>query len=150
MTDKRLVGVRNTTSQTVLAGGQINIGNVYRRYCRKNACGIPTFAVTANGITIQQSGIYHITATAVGSGTVAGVAIIQANENGVAIPAALSAQTITTATTELRTFVLDFYVLVDKDCVLGQESVSADTITFTNTGVGATLTAFTVNVEKVV
>ena len=53
-------------------------------------------------------------------------------------------------TTELRTFVLDFYVLVDKDCILGSESTIAQTISLVNTGVDATFTSVIVNVDKVV
>ena len=58
-----LIGLKNTGEQTVLATGQVNIGNVYRKFCKANRCGVPAFAVTSNGVTLQQEGIYHITAT---------------------------------------------------------------------------------------
>ena len=35
-----LLGVRNTTTQSVPALGTIDLGSVYRRYCKKNQCGI--------------------------------------------------------------------------------------------------------------
>ena len=40
----------NTITQTVLAGEQINIGNVYRKYC-KRICGLKTFNPSTTDIT---------------------------------------------------------------------------------------------------
>ena len=147
-----LIGTKNIGTQTVLPDGIINIGSVYRRYCKKNACGFGAFSRTANDISLQHSGIYHITATLVGSGDVAGVITVQLAVNGELVDGAFSSQTITTADTELRTFVLDYYVLVDKDCILGSESTVAQTISLVNTSgtVTATFTSVIVNVDKVV
>jgi hypothetical protein len=143
-----LIGTKNIGTQTVLTDGIINIGSVYRKYCKKNACGFPAFSRTANDISLQHSGIYHITATLVGSGDVAGVVTVQLAVNGELVDGAFSSQTITTADTELRTFVIDYYVLVDKDCILGSESTIAQTISLVNTGVDATFTSVIVNVDK--
>ena len=55
-----LIGIKNTTSQTVPALGTINLGSVYRRYCKKNQCGVKTFDATATSVSLQQQGIYHI------------------------------------------------------------------------------------------
>ena len=145
-----LLGTKNIGTQTVLADGVINIGSVYRKYCKKNSCGVTTFSRTANDISLQHSGIYHLTATFVGSGDVAGDVTVQLVENGEVVDGAFSTQTITTADTELRTFVIDYYVIVDSDCVLGNQSTVVKTISFTNTGVDATFTSVIVNVEKVV
>lgn len=145
-----LLGMRDTTSQSVPALGTISIGSVYRRYCKKNNCGIKTFDNTSTTITLQHQGMYHVTATLVGTGTAAGVATVQLLENGVAVPGALSSETITTPATELRTFVIDTYVLVDDACLLGRNTTLAKTISLQNTGVAATFTAVTFNVEKVV
>ncbi len=145
-----LLGTKNIGTQTVLTDGLINIGSGYRRYCKKNACGFPTFNATANGVSLQQEGIYHITATLVGSGDVAGVVTVQLAQNGILVDGAFSSETITTPDTELRTFVIDYYVLVDKDCILGRESTIAQTISLLNTGVDATFTSVVVNVDKVV
>jgi hypothetical protein len=145
-----LLGLKNFTSQTVTTLGSINLGNVYRRYCKKNNCGIPTFSNTTTGVTLQQQGIYHITATAVGTGTTAGIVTITLLEDGVAIPSAFSSETITTPNTELRTFVIDTYVLVDSDCLLGRNTTVAKTLSLQNTGVDATFTSVVFNVEKVV
>ena len=144
-----LLGTQNIGTQTVLTGGVINIGDVYRKYCRR-INQTRTFDVTSTGIRLQQEGVYHITATLVGSGTEAGDVTVQLFENGVAITPAFSTETITTPDTELRTFVIDYYVLVDTACILGCNSTIGKTITLENTGVGATFTSVIVNVDKVV
>ena len=145
-----LLGTKNVGTQTVLTDGVIALGSVYRKYCKKNPCGIPAFARTAQDITLQHSGIYHITATLVGSGDAAGVVTVQLYVDGEPVTGAVASETITTPTTELRTFVIDYYVLVDKNCVLGREAVDAEAITLVNTGVDATFTSVIVNVDKVV
>ena len=147
-----LIGTKNIGTQTVLPDGIINIGSSYRRFDKKNKCGIYAFSRTVNDITLQQEGVYHLTATLVGSGDVAGVVTVQLALNGELVDGAFSSQTITTADTELRTFVLDYYVLVDKDCILGSESTIAQTISLVNTSdtVTATFTSVIVNVDKVV
>lgn len=145
-----LIGSKNTGSQTVLTNGLINIGNVYRRYCKKTRQGLPTFADTTTGITLNGAGIYHITATFVGAGTVAGDLTVQMLDGGEIVAGALSTETITTATTELRTLVIDYYVKVDEVCNLGTWGVSSKTLSFINAGVGATFSNVVVNIDKVV
>lgn len=143
-----LLGVKNTATQTVLADGLINIGSVYRKYCKKNTCGVTTFSRTSQDITLQHSGIYHLTATFVASAPAAGTVTVQLLENGEVVDGAFASETITTPTTELRTMVIDYYILVDKDCVLGQRATIADTISFQNVGDDATFTSVIVNVTK--
>lgn len=143
-----LLGVKDFATQTVLTGGLIQIGDVYRRYCRRNNCGARVFDNTSTGVTLNWDGIYHITATLVGSGTEAGDVTVQLFENGVPVTGAVSTQTITTPDTELRTFVIDYFVLVDSACVLGVNSTVAKTITLENTGVGATFTSVVLDIEK--
>lgn len=145
-----LIGTKNTSTQAVLVDGIVNLGSVYRRYCKKNDCGVPAFARTANDITLQHSGIYHLTATFVVSAPAAGVVTVQLLQNGEEVEGAFASETITTATTELRTMVIDYYILVDRDLVLDTESTIAQTISFENTGVAATYTSVVVNIDKVV
>ena len=145
-----LIGVKNTGTQTVLADGIVNIGSVYRRYCKKSACGVPAFSRTANDISLQHSGIYHLTATFVASAPTAGTVTVQLLVNGEPVDGAFASETITTPTTELRTLAIDYYVLVDKDCILDTEATVAQTISFENTGDDATFTSVVVNVDKVV
>lgn len=145
-----VLGLRNTGDQTVLATGLVNLGNVYRKYCKVNRCGVPAFTVTSNGITLNHEGIYHITATLVGTGETAGDVSVALFENGEALAGAVSTQTITTATTEFRTFVVDYLVKVDKDCVLGIPTTDAKTISLVNTSdaIDATFTSVVLNVTK--
>ena len=147
-----LLGTKTIGTQTVLPDGVISLGSTYRRYCKKNYCGIPAFSRTVSDISLQHEGIYQLTASLVGSGDVAGDITVQLVVNGQEVEGAFSTQTITTPTTELRTFVIDYYILVDKDCILGRETTTGQTISLINTSdtVTATFTSVVVNVEKVV
>lgn len=148
--DDYLIGLQDLASQTVLADGVIAIGNVYRRFCRKNSCGTRVYDNTSTGVTLNWNGIYKVTATLVGTGTEAGDVTVQLFANGVAVPGAISTQTITTPDTEFRTFVIDKFILVNNAEVLGCNSTLAQTLTLENTGVGATFTNVTFDVVKVV
>lgn len=143
-----LLGTRNFASQDVVTNGIVQLGNVYRRYC-KRINGTRTFEFDNSDIILQQSGIYHITATAVASGAEAGTLAVQLFENGIAIPGAFSNETITTPDTELRTLVIDHFVLVDSADVLGCTSTLSKAISLVNTGVEATFTSVVISVEKV-
>lgn len=145
-----LIGLKNIGTQTVLATGQINLGNVYRKYCKPNRCGVPAFNVTSNGVTLNHEGIYHITAVLVGTGETAGLVSVQLAENGELLTGAISSETITTATTEFRTFVIDYYIKVDKDCVLGVPTTEAKNISLVNVSedIDATFTSVVLNVTK--
>lgn len=145
----RLIGTRNFASQEVLTNGLIQLGNVYRRFCRK-INGVKTFEFDNSDVILQQTGIYHITVTAVGSGAEAGTLAIQLYENGFPVPGVFSNETITTPDTELRTLTLDYFTLVDNTCVLGCNSTVAKAISLVNTGVEATYTSVVMNIEKVV
>lgn len=145
-----LLGLRNFATQTITTFSFVGLGNVYRRYCKKNSCGIPTFGNTDTSVSLNQQGIYHVTATAVATGTTAGIVTIELLENGVAVPSAFASETITTPNTELRTLVIDTYILVDSDCLLGNATTLAKTLSLQSTGVDATFTSVVFNVEKVV
>jgi len=144
-----LIGTKNFTSQEVNANGIVELGAVYRRYC-KRINGVRTFDFDGNNIVLQQSGMYHITATAIVSASEAGVVTLSLYENGALISGVSSSETITTPTTELRTLVLDYFALVDSTCVLGNSAVVQKAITLVNTGVDAIYSNIVVNVEKVV
>lgn len=144
-----LIGTRNFASQEVLTNGLIELGNVYRKFCRRNN-GVKAFEFDNSDVILQQTGIYHVTVTAVASGAEAGTLAIQLYENGFAVPGVFANETITTPDTELRTLTLDYYVLVDNACVLGCNSTVAKALSLVNTGVEATFTSVVMNVEKVV
>lgn len=143
-----LLGTKNFASQTVEANEIVSLGSVYRKYC-KRVNGVKTFEFDSSEVILQRTGLYHVTATAVASGTEAGDVTLSLYENGLAIPGAFSTQTITTPTTELRTLVIDYYVMVDSTCVLGCNSVVNKAISLVNTGVEAVYSSVVLNVEKV-
>lgn len=143
-----LIGLANTGSQTVATDGVINIGDVYRRYCRRNRCGTRVFDVNGVGVTLNWAGIYHITATFEVSAPAAGNVTIQAFENGAPVPLAVGSTTITTPTTEVATIVVDYFTLLDDTLVLGMDSTTAKSITFENVGDDAIITNVVVNIEK--
>lgn len=145
-----LIGTRNIASQDLVVNGLVDLGQVYRKRCRKNQCGVKVFDFNSTSIALQHTGIYHVTAVLTFTAPVAGDVVFQLTENGVAIPGALATETITTATTEFKTTVLDFYVLVDSNCVLGAPSVQAKNIAILNSGVASTVTNAVLNIEKVV
>lgn len=144
-----LLGLINATDQDVAVNGLVNLGNVYRRYCTKNDCGITTFSTNGTSLTLQQKGIYHITATITFTAPVAGDVIFQLTENGVALPGATATETVTTATTEFNTTVIDYYVLVSSNFVLNRLTTEAKSIAIVNTGVASTVTNVVFNVDKV-
>lgn len=143
-----ILGTKDPATQTVLTNGIIQVGDVYRRFCRKNSCGTKVFDATNTGITLQWDGMYHITATFIGAGTEAGDLTVQLYENGLPVTGAIATETVVTPDTEFHNLVIDYMVLVDNACVLGVNSTVAKTITFENTGVGATYTNVVVNIEK--
>ena len=143
-----LLGLKNISSQAVATDGFVNFGNVYRKYCKK-CNGVSTFATNGESVSLNQTGIYHLTITAVGTGDVAGDVTLQLFVDGEEVSGAFSTETITTATTEFRTFVIDYYILVNSSCILNQPSVLSKTISVQNTGVDATFTSVVLNVERV-
>ena len=143
-----LLGLKNISTQAVATDGFVNFGNVYRKYCKK-CNGVSTFATNGESVSLNQTGIYHLTITAVGTGDVAGDVTLQLFVDGEAVSGAFATETITTATTELRIFVIDYYILVNSSCILNQPSVLSKTISVQNTGVDATFTSVVLNVERV-
>ena len=146
-----LIGTKNTATQAVPAGNPILIGDVYRKYCKKNNCGVRAFDTNANSINIQHSGIYKVHATITFTGDAAGDVTFQLTQGGIAIPGAITTETVTTATTEINTTSIDYFVLIDSVCVLGNPAIFNSNIGVTNTGtVDATVTNFVLNIDKVV
>jgi len=149
MATRQNIGLQNIGAQTVLAGGVINMGDVYRKYCRTNCNGLRTFETTGTGVRLQTDGIYHLTAVLVGSGAEAGDITVQLFDNGVPVVPAVSTQTITTADTEIRTFVIDYKILVDASCILGCNSTIGRTLTLENVSdIEATFSSVVVNIDK--
>lgn len=143
-----LLGLKNNTIQALDVNENVNLGAVYRKYCKK-CNGTTTFATTGSRVALQQSGIYHITAKLNISAAAAGNIILNLTENGDTILDTVT-ETISTATTEFRNVVFDYYVLVDTTCVLGESAINTKVITIQNVGIASTINNVIFNVEKVV
>lgn len=143
------IGLRNVTPQTVIEGGTVDLGRVYRRNCRKNNCGVKVFDATNEDVTLNWDGIYEVKVSLVASATEAGDLTIQLLSNDVAVPTALATETITTPDTEFRTFALQQLILVDSTCVLGCRSTLPVGLSLQVLGTGATISSVVVDIVKV-
>ena len=130
---------RNLATQAVIADGIVNQGSVIRRFFNGCTCNRPIVA-EGDGTTINATGMYKIEVEATFTAPVAGDVTLQLFENGVAIDGAFATETITTATTEVRSVAFSTYVIVDQTKVLGICAITPKTYTLVNTGVGATFT----------
>lgn len=148
MSSSRLLGLANTAPQDVVVDGLVSLGTVYRRFSKKNECGIGTFDFSGTSVALNQRGIYEVEVTAVVSAPAAGVVTLQLEQNGVLIPAAFASETITTADTELRTLNFSYFILVDNDLILNYPTTTAQSLTIRNTGVASTIENIVVNITK--
>lgn len=119
-----LIGLRNLTPQTV--DGLVNLGAVYRKNCRRNDCGIPTFANTSDSVTLNHKGFYHVTTVLTVTADAATDVVVSLLQNGVELPAATT--TVTLAADGSANVTLDYYILVTSNCVLGVTSITPATI----------------------
>lgn len=129
-----LLGTINTTDQAVAVDGLVNLGSVYRRYDKRGRCGNRTFELNGTSISLQSQGIYHLTAVLETEADTT----FQLFENGVANPTAIT-----------TTGVLDYYILVDSNCILNSVN-SLKSISIVNTETATTITNVVVNIDKVV
>lgn len=148
MSNSKLLGLVNTAAQEIAVGGLINLGSVYRRFSKKNDCGVGTFNYFGTGVSLNHRGIYKVDVTAVVSAPAAGVVTLQLEENGVLIPGAIASETITTADTELRTLTFSYFILVDNDLILNYPTTTSKNITIRNIGVASTIENIIVNITK--
>ena len=136
MSCKSLLYATNTTSTLVAENTQIPLTTIVRRYgCDVNLVG--------NNAVISESGYYDITVNATFTAPVAGVIGYSIQQDGVNIPGAIGAETITTATTEVRTITLSTKVRVK--C-----GSAPSTISLLNGGLAATYSNIALSVEKAV
>ena len=142
------LGVKNTTTQSVVSGGLVNLGSVYRKNCCKNECGVKPFDFDGNSIKLQQSGIYNITVLVTFTAPAIGNVVLQLTDNGVVVPGAIATETITTATTQVKTTTIEYQFLVDSAGVLGEYSTQTKSISLLNSGVASTISNVVVNVVK--
>ena len=138
---------RNLATQEVLADGVVDQGSVYRRFFEGCQCTRPVVS-EGTATTINATGLYKIEVEATFTAPAAGDVTLQLFENGVAIDGAFATETITTATTEVRSITFSTYVVVDQTRVLGITAFNPKSYTLVNTGVAATFTRVQVAVKN--
>lgn len=143
------IDLRNVTPQTVIEGGTIDLGRVYRRNDKTTRYGLRTFTATNEDVTLNWQGMYKVQVSVIASGTETGDLTIQLLANDIAVPSALATETITTADTETRTLNLQQTILVDSTCILGCNTTIPVGLSLQVLGVGATITNVVVGVTKV-
>lgn len=128
-----LIYIINTSSASVLANGTIPLATIARR----RGCAITN---GINSVLLNKPGYYRITGTVTFTAPAAGQVTITAQKGGTDVPGILSSATVTTATTEVNTLVVNGIVRVF--CNEGVASLS-----LVNTGVAITATNVSLDVE---
>lgn len=136
--------ISNITSQEVAEQEIVNLGNVVRKYCMANACGIPTFTFAngTNSVTFNQAGYYKVDVNATFSSATPGVGTLELYANGMPLSQALASETITTANTELRSIAFSTTIRVLPNAPVTISLVNTSTIPLT-------IEPVTVNVVKI-
>lgn len=128
-----LIYLITITEENVLANGIIPLETIARR----RGC---TCEQNGNSITLNRPGYYKLTGSITFTAPVAGDVTINATKNGNEIPGITASETITTATTEVRT--LNISGIIRVMCGEG-----APSITLVNSGVAITISNVSLDVE---
>ena len=129
----QLIYMTNTSNASVLADGIIPLSTIQRKY----GCAI---VEGTNSIILRVPGYYKVNATITLTAPAAGDAAIKLQKNNADVPGMESTETITTATTEVRSLTITGIVRVY--CNEGFA-----TITLVNSGVDATISNVSLDVE---
>ena len=106
----KLLNLVNSTNQSVLAGGTVNLGSVIHRVCNG------TFNFTnSNTIALNNQGWYKVHVTINATGTAVGVNTFQLYQNGAAVSGALASHTIA-AIDDVRNFSFETIIRVLPSC----------------------------------
>ena len=93
---KALIYTANTSGAEVPIGNTVPVGSIIRRYGR-------CIDATGSAINLQESGYYLVDISATVTTDVAGDVVLALTQDGVPVPGARAAVTITTATTQTET-----------------------------------------------
>ena len=105
MCNNSLIFKVTTTPATILAGGILPLTTIARRRGR-------LITSENDSISLNAPGYYKVTVTVTASGSEAGDIVLNVLKNGIEIPGLTASDTITTATTELRTLTISGTVRV--------------------------------------
>ena len=92
---KALIYTANTSGAEVPIGNTIPVGSIIRRYGR-------CIDATGSAINVQESGYYSVDISASVTAAVAGDVVLALAQDGVPVPGARAAVTITTADTQVE------------------------------------------------
>lgn len=125
----------NTTATAVTANSTVPVSTIVRRYgCGTNLLG--------NAVTLNEPGYYLVNVAATFTAPAAGVVALTLQDDGVQVPGATAATTITTASTENRS--VAFSAIVRVMC-----GSAPDALTLVNTGVAATYSNVSISAVKI-
>ena len=123
-----LLGLKNTSTQTIPAEGLINFGTVYRRYIARSFSNGCLLTASSTSPTLAQKGMYHVLVTVTFTAPAAGDVTLQLLENGEATPGAVVVETVTTADTQTITTSFDYLISVNCANVAGTSTTQAKSI----------------------
>lgn len=123
-----LLGLKNTSTQTIPAEGLINFGTVYRRYIARGFSNSCLCTASSTSPTLAQKGMYHVLVTVTFTAPAAGDVTLQLLENGEAVPGAVAVETVTTAGTQVITTSFDYLISVNCTNVAGSPTTQAKSI----------------------
>lgn len=133
MCNNSLIYLSSPNPLSVLSGATLPLNTIVRR----RGCSIQK---SGDSIILGASGYYHVSITETFTAPVAGVVTSQGRVDNIPVTGATASETITTATTEVRSLSYDFIVRVN--CCNGPVTLS-----FVNSGVAINTSNIAVAVE---
>ena len=122
------------TPASVIAGATLPLAQTARRIS-------PRLILGSDSVTASVPGYYKVSATVTFTAPAAGIAEIQLHKNGVAVPGITASETITTATTEVRTISLEGIVRV----MCGETAI----LTLVNAGIAIDTSNIALSIERI-
>ena len=102
---KALIYTANTSGAEVSIGNTVPVGSIIRRYGR-------CIDATGSAINLQESGYYLVDISATVTAAVAGDVVLALTQDGVPVPGARAAATITTPTTQAESLTITAVIRV--------------------------------------
>lgn len=102
---KALIYTANTSGAAVPIGNTIPVGSIIRRYGR-------CIDATGSAINLQEAGYYLVDVSVSVTAAVAGDVVLALTQDGVPVPGARAATTITTATTQVENLTITAVIRV--------------------------------------
>ncbi len=133
MCNDSLIYMITPTTSAVTSGGVLPLSTIARRRGK-------IITSETDSILLSAPGYYKVTVTVTFTAPAAGIVSMQLRKDGIAVPGINASETITTATTEVRTLTMSGVVRVP--CCGDSASLS-----LVNTGVAVTTSNISIDVE---